>query len=166
MRKFALAFVALLALAQVAQAAPIVGVVDAATGATKIKGFTGEIFGALRGPEANLLPAGAQANGSYTLDATLPGEIAYLGLGGINGELNVGNVVKTGLSIADLSNLKVAYQLSFTSDIVELTPTFVTSEAAIPGGQAGLFVVVPEPATMALAGMGLIGLIAVRRRNG
>jgi hypothetical protein len=73
--------------------------------------------------------------------------------------------VKAGLSVADLSNLKVAYQLSFTSEIVEFTPTFVTSEAAIPQ-TAGLFVVVPEPATMALAGMGLIGLIAVRRRNG
>jgi hypothetical protein len=165
MRKFALAFVALLALAQVAQAAPIQGVVDAATGATRMQGFTGEIFGAIRGPEANLLPANALPSGSLTLDATLPGEIAYLGLGGINGQVNVGNVVKAGLSVADLSNLKVAYQLSFTSEIVEFTPTFVTSEAAIPQ-TAGLFVVVPEPATMALAGMGLIGLIAVRRRNG
>ena len=166
MRKIALALVAILAFAQAAQAAPIVGIVDASSGATVISGFTGEIFGALRGAETSLLPANAQANGSYTLDATLPGEIAYLGLSGINGALTLGNVVKAGLPIADLTNLKVAYQLSFTSDIVELPAVFVKSAGSIPQGQEGLFVVVPEPATMALAGMGLIGLIAVRRRNG
>jgi len=166
MRKFAFAFVALLAVAQVAQAAPIQGVIDGGTGATVFNGFTGEVFGALRGAEASLLPANALDATGLTKDATLPGEIAYLGLSGIQGAINVGNVVKTGLSIADLGALKLAYQVSFTSDIVELPATFVTSAGAIPAGQAGLFVVVPEPATMALAGMGLIGLIAVRRRNG
>lgn len=165
MRKIALAFVAVLALVQVAQAAPIQGIVDPSTGATTISGFTGEIFGALRGAETSLVPASALANGSYTLDATLPGEIAYLGLGGIQGTLNVGNVVKGGLTVADLAALKVAYQVSFTSEVVELPAQFVTSTAQIPAGVAGLFVLVPEPATMALAGMGLIGLIAVRRRN-
>ena len=165
MRKFALALVAVFALAQTAQAAPIQGIIEAATGATTLRGFTGEVFGALRGPEASLTPAGALPSGTLTLDATLPGEIAYLGLSGINGEINVGNVVKTGLT--DFSAFKVAYQTSFTSDLVELgNPTIVASIAAIPAGQAGLFVVaVPEPATLALAGMAVVGLVAVRRRN-
>lgn len=143
------------------QAAPIQGTLDLTTGAVTISGFTGEIFCAIRGPENLLLPANALINGSYTLDATLPGEIAYLGLGGMQGALNVGNVVKAGLPIADLQQLQLAYQVSFTSEIIEL-PAGVSSA---PG--RSFLIIFPEPASFSLLVISVGAVTAANRlRNG
>lgn len=149
MRTRLIVAIALAALASKVSAAPIQGILNAETGNVIIQGFTGEIFGALRGSQNLLLPANAQPNLPYTLDATLPGEIAFLGLGGINGQLNLGNVVKPGLSIAELSSLKIVHQVSFTSEVVELPMIFLLLDSSIPE-QPGFFVIVPEPASCSL----------------
>lgn len=141
--------IALAALASTVSAAPIQGILNPWTGNVVVNGFTGEIFVALRGPENLLLWANAQSNPPYTIDASLPGEIAYLGLGGIHGQINLGNVVKPGLSIAELSSLKIVHQVSFTSEIVELPRIFLPLNFGIPE-QPGFFVIVPEPASCTL----------------
>jgi len=151
------------------QAAPIQGVLNPGTGAVVVSGFTGEVFFALRGPEELLLPANALPSTGLTLDATLPGEIAYLGLSGIQGSVNIGNVVKAGLPIADLLQLKIAYQVGFTSGIVELPARLpLSNDGTIPAGEPGLFLpFLPEPtsSTLLIASAGAVMAASRRRRS-
>src|SRR5690242_4917135 len=95
---FAVVLSTLVATVSTVSAAPIQGILNAGTGNVVVNGFTGEIFIALRGPASSLLPENAlPGDQSRTLELRPPGdEIAYLSLGGINGSLNFGNVVKPG----------------------------------------------------------------------
>jgi hypothetical protein len=56
------------------------------------------------------------------------------------------------------------YQTNFVSDLIEIPPSFVASTASIPAGQAGLFVIIPEPAAAILATSAIAGLVLLRRR--
>lgn len=168
MRKIAaFACVALLGFVSAVQAAPIQGVgKGSTTGNVTVTGLTGEVFVALRGPDELLDRAAAADVSGLTKDATLPGEVAYLGLSGINAPVNMGNVIKPGLTALQLGEFKLAYQATFVSEIVELPAVVVAPGFQPPAGVAGLWVEgIPEPATMALAGLGMIGMVTVARRR-
>jgi hypothetical protein len=152
-----------LGLSQVVNAAPIQAVVDAKTGSSNVNGLTGEIYISLGGPDTSLNRAAAAPISGSTLDNFTPGEVTYLNLGGFQGSAAMGNIVQTNLSTSQLQALRFHTQATFTSEIVELTPQIVTSAPA--AGTAGFFIVqqVPEPATLGLAGLSLLGL-AFRRR--
>jgi hypothetical protein len=108
-------------------------------------------------PAAYLLSAsGNLADAANLLD--IPGAVADpgdfpLGYTYLNlpvGTHNTGNTVKPGTPLADLS---FAYYVgALTNPVTQ--------------GTVELSAVIPEPATLAMAGLGLIGLVAVRRSNG
>lgn len=154
------AIVVLAASASSAAAGPIKGYLYD-DGRVTFTGFTGEIYAALRGPAGILIPANSQPNDPYTLDATLPGEIAYLGLSGIQGDLNIGQVVKPSPSIGDLAQLKMAYQVNFTSQMVEVPFTFATSVDPTKDS----FTTIPEPTAGIVAATGTVALMVGKRRR-
>jgi hypothetical protein len=162
MKFAALAGVALLGLTQVAPAAPIQAVLDPSTGIMTVAGLTGEIYISLRGPDENLNRAAAAPIAGATLDNFVEGEVTYLNLGGFQGDVSMGPAAKAGAPLNVLDDYRFAWQQNFSSEIVEWAPTLIFSQP----GQAGFFILgIPEPATMAMAGMGLVGMLAVARRK-
>jgi hypothetical protein len=147
----AFAIVVLAASAPPAAAGPLKGYFYG-DGRIAFTGFTGEIYAALRGPAGILIPANSQPNNPYTLDATLPDEISYLGLSGIHGDLNIGHVVKPSASIGELSQLKMAYQVGFDSQMIEVPFTVVGNVDPTKDS----FTPVPEPtASVLILGLGV-----------
>jgi hypothetical protein len=150
------------------QAAPIQGVVRLdQQGQTTIRNIAGEIYIALGGPLDLYLPSNSTIPEVPSIP--LPGDphprLTLLNLGGgITGEFFFGNVVKTGLPAAQYQQLRLSYQSTFTSEIVELSPTFVPNLAAIPPSQVGFYLVgVPEPSTLGMAGLSLVACIVASR---
>jgi len=153
----AFAIVVLAASVPLAAAGPIKGYFYG-DGRIAFTGFTGEIYAALRGPAGVLIPANSQSNDPYTLDATLPGEIAYLGLSGIHGDLNIGRVVKPFASIGELAQLKIAYQVGFTSQTIEVPFTIVGNVDPTKDS----FTTIPEPTASVLV-LGMVVALVSRR---
>jgi hypothetical protein len=166
MKFVALAGVALLVgQTQVAPAAPIQAVLDPSTGTMYVGGLTGEIYISLRGPDEILNRPGARPIAGAILDNFVPGEVTYLNLGGFNGNVSMGPAARTD-AYYSLEEYRFAWQLNFTSEIVEMTPSFATPGFVPPVGQAGFWVIsAPEPAAMTMAGMGLVGMVAFARRR-
>lgn len=155
----AFAIVILAASAPSATAGPIRGYVYP-DGRVSFTNFNGEIFAALRGPDSLLNRANGQSNG-YVIDVNNPGEIAYLGLSGIVGDLHLGLVIKPAAPIADYAQLKMAYQVSFTSQMIEVPFTVVGNVDPTKDS----FTAVPEPTAAVLAlGMG-VALVSRRERR-
>jgi hypothetical protein len=164
MKFAALGCVALFSLTQAALAAPIQAVLDPFAGIVTVGGLTGEIYISFRGPDENLIRAAAAPIVGATLDNFVEGEVTYLNLGGFQGNVSIGLVAKAGAGVDVLDDYRFAWQQNFTSEIVEWAPTFFIGSPQ--PGQAGFFIVgIPEPATFAMAGMGLVGMIAVARRR-
>jgi hypothetical protein len=159
----ALAGVALLGLTQVAPAAPIQAVLDPVTGTMYVGGLTGEIYISLRGPDEILNRPAASPIPNAVLDNFVPGEVTYLNLGGFNGNVSMGPVAKAGAAL-DL-RYRFAWQLNFTSSIIEWVPVYTSIGFVPPAGQPGFWIAgEPEPASLAMASTGLVALIAVARR--
>jgi len=156
--------VILLPAASLVTAAPIQGVIDAQTGSVSFSGLTGEIFIAIRGPQQLLRPQN-QIDPPWFPEPPIPGEISLLGLGGIFGSVNFGNVVAPGLTTSQLAQIRMACQPNFVSEVIETPPSFVASAANIPADQGGLFVIIPEPAAAILATSAIAGLVLLRRRR-
>jgi hypothetical protein len=149
-----------------AQAAPIQALAYIDLLDVKVSGLSGEIYISLRGPEELLDRSAALNIPGATKDNFVPGEVTYLNLGGFNGAVNMGKVIKPSLSLVDFDDFRFAYQTSFTSPIVELTPQIGTFGFVPPPGVEGFwFVSVPEPTSIALAGFSLLGLAARRRMS-
>lgn len=130
------------------------GIYDPDTGDLVISGFSN--LGGLR-----LAGPGVPANSPDALggfaDESIPGEVSWLFFAPKNETLGVGPLLPTDL-----------FQSQFDQD--EYQAFWVETGAggnqvpiAITGG---LTEVIPEPGTIALAGLGLIGLGLVRRRRG
>lgn len=152
MRKIlALAVVALLGFAGVASAAPK-AIYNPVTGNVMFVNDTAAALPAayLQSASANLADPSSllSIDGAVADNADFPAGYTYLNLP--VGSFNTGNTVKVGTPIADLSF--GYYEGSLT------TPPKV--------GVVELAAVVPEPATLAMAGLGMIGFVAMRRRNG
>jgi hypothetical protein len=150
------------------QAAPIQGVVRLdQQGQTTIRNLAGEIYIALGGPLDLYLPSNSTIPDVPRVPELGDPErrrLTLLNLGGITGEFFFGNVVKTGLPAAQYQQLRLSYQSTFTTEIVELSPTFVPNLAAIPPGQVGFYLVgVPEPSTLGMAGLSLVACIVASR---
>lgn len=142
----------LLTLTSSASAAPIQGVIDAQTGFVSFRGLTGEIaFGLELPAKFAVLPP---QPGILTYEVyPFPSQDArflYFGLAGINGTFDFGNIVKPYLRQADFATFRALNQKSFVSEIEKFPPSFVSHSSAIPAGQAGLFVIIPEPASLTL----------------
>jgi hypothetical protein len=151
-------FVAYLALSHLAHAAPIQAVANLHTGEVTVAGLTGEIFIALRGPDAMLnRPNGADIPAAVK-DIFLPGEVAYLALSGLQGAHTMGNIVRTNFPATDYTQLRFAYQVGFQPPLIELQPTFSTSLTPPPGVEGFWIYRIPEPSGIALAGLGLAAL--------
>jgi hypothetical protein len=169
MKFAAIACVAMIALSQAAQAAPIRALVNAGPGETgnvSVAGLTGEIYISIRGADEDLNRPGAADIPGATKDNFVPGEVTYLNLGGFNGNVNMGPVVVPNQTMAEYQNFRFAYQVGFTTPIVEMSPQFVPMGFQPPTDAEGFFItIIPEPATFAMAGMGLVGMIAVARRR-
>jgi hypothetical protein len=91
-------------------------------------------------------------------------QLTLLNLGGNHGDFFWGNVIKSGLPVAQYQRMQLHYQTGFTSPVIELLPTFVPNLAAIPAGQEGFYLVgIPEPSTLALIASALLAwAISVR----
>jgi hypothetical protein len=160
----ALTSLASLALLSTAQAAPIQAIAYHETGRVIVGGLTGEIYLSLRGPDEVLVRSNANDIPGATRDSFVPGEVTYLNLGGFNGFVDLGRIVKPGLGGADLSNLRFAYQAGFTSPIVELQPRFIPPVVE-PGVEGFWILDIPEPASLSLAAFAMVGLTSLRRRG-
>ena len=160
----------LLALAvQPAAAGPIQGVIDSITGSAEVRSIAGEILVVFDAPSELLRPEFRDRPGIGIQIFPLPEFREQIFVvdpfNDVDGEIRLGEVFLPGLSIAQLSRISFASQASFTAEIFRPTPTFVGSSADIPGGQAGFYVVaVPEPSSIAVAGLAAAGL-AIRRRR-
>jgi hypothetical protein len=143
----ALASVALVGFARSTQAAPI------------------QVL-SLRGPDEVLNRAGAPMVPGVTIDPLFPDEITYLNLGGFQGNLNLGSIVKPNLPPAAYSALRFAWQATFTSGIVEFPAMGTMGGFVPPFGEAGFwYFPVPEPAACGMAAMSIVGVVAVARRR-
>jgi hypothetical protein len=161
MKFAALGCVALFSLTQAALAAPIQAVLNPESGVVTVGGLTGEIYISFRGADENLNRANAFNIPGATKDNFVPGEVTYLNLGGFQGDVNMGPIAKVGVPLDVFDDYRFAWQLNFSSEIVEFTPILGSPQP----GQAGFWIFVPEPAAFAMAGMGLVGMIAVARRR-
>ena len=144
------AMFAVVAASSVAQAAPVVATYDWLTGNVTFTGFTGEIGVTLYGAEGDLQKANAPIlplPGST--DTGLEGEITFANFGGFQGSLDAKTIIKPGLPEAQFALFSVQTQVDFVNRGV---------------GTFNVINYVPEPATIAMAGMGLIGIVAARRR--
>ena len=152
MRKIlAIAVVAVMGLTSVASAAPK-AIYNPATGNVVFVNDTAAAF-----PAAYLLSASSAltTDGSKLMDipgatkdnADLPMGYTYLNLP--VGTFNTGNMVTPGTALADLTFQY--YEVSLT------TP--------VKTGTVELAVNIPEPTTLAMAGLGLIGVVAAARRK-
>jgi hypothetical protein len=141
------AFVAVLGIASVSQAAPY-AIYDAVTGTIKFSNDTGGVLanasiistaGSFKSA-ANL----ASIPGTVKDDSELPFAFTYLNLP--NGDSSAGAIVNLGTAMSDLK---------FEYRVASLLEPITVGEIRIP-----------EPATVGLIGMGLIGFVAARRRIG
>lgn len=148
LRKIALAFVAVTFVSiatDVASAAPK-AIYDPATGNVKFDGFD-NVFSARFFSTSGALKPNLGADLGFALTektATLYSWLTF-GPGITNASLNVGDIVTPGTPLADLS-----FDYAAGSLTAPITP--------------GVIELVPEPATFAMAGIGLIGCVAARRR--
>jgi hypothetical protein len=103
-----------------------------------------------------------------TKDNFVPGEVTYLNLGGFNDYVYMGKVFDTGAPLDEIDDLRFAYQTSFTSAPVELTPHLLGGGPGFtppPGVEGFWLLFVPEPTSFGLAGFGLLSLASVCRRR-
>jgi hypothetical protein len=130
-----------------ANASAQVATIDGATGMVTIDG-TGYVGIDLNSSEGALIAANANAGpAGTTFDVALaPNNLAWLNFGGFPNPFNLGNVLPPGL----LTNPGV-------------TIGFVGSDFQTRPGEI-VFVPVPEPSTMLMAGLGVLGLAFRRRR--
>jgi hypothetical protein len=150
MRKiFALAIAVVLCSAGVSQAVPTVWY-NAVTGNVEFQNDTANPLAVayITSGSGKLSGTPLDIPGAETDPGDLPSALTYLNLPA--GKFSAGNVVEPGTLITDIG---FKYFATFGAGAQEQTGLVLPS------------VVIPEPATLAMAGMGLIGFIAVRRRN-
>jgi len=154
----------MMALASAASAAPIQGVIDAQTGFAYARGFTGEVYVGLKLPTAfAVLPPPTGIDPPFPPPFT---EFGYAGLEVLNGTYEFGYVVKPNLRQSDFTTFRLRHQANFVSEVVEFAPSFVSHSSAIPTGQAGLFVIIPEPAPLTLIALMMGTLLTAVRLQG
>jgi hypothetical protein len=165
MKFAALACGALLASTQTTLAAPIHALLDPQTGIVEVRGLTGEIYISLRGPDEKLNRAAAAPIAGSTLDNFVPGEVTYLNLGGFNGSVSMGPVAKVSSGLDALRDYRFAWQSGFTGEIVEWSARDIPPGSVPPiAGGFWIVMIIPEPTTFAMAGLGVAGMLAFARR--
>jgi len=132
-----------------ASAQPI-ATIDGATGMVRIDG-TGYVGIDLNSTGGHLIAANANAGpAGTTFDVALaPNNLAWLNFGGFPNPFELGNVLPAGLL-----TLPEGVSIGFVGSDFQTRPGEI------------VFVPVPEPSTMLMAGMGALGLCFRRRRNG
>jgi hypothetical protein len=100
-----------------------------------------------------------------TLDNFVEGEVAYLNLGGFTGSVDMGPIVKNGLTRAELSQLRFVVAINFSSDPQEVAPRFVTGIPASPSHRS-FYIIVPEPTGFRVASLSLLALTFYHLRCG
>jgi hypothetical protein len=144
-------------------AGPIQAIIDSTTGAAEVTGIMGEVFVAFVSPSELLRPEFRQNPPVITQIFPFPSmreQIVIVNpFNDPDGDTQLGEVFRTGLTLAELGEIEFMYQASFTTAIVRPSPTFVPTRAAIPDGQSGFYIIaVPEPATFGMLGWSLLGL--------
>lgn len=154
MRNKMIAVAFALAFSAVAQMASAQGtaVYDPATGNIRLMGVSGVGGIQVKGPSLDLDPA-PDALGGF-VDSSIAGEISWLFFTPKAGEVDLGNLFPTQLFQTDID---ASY---FAGVVIAGSGNEVPVGLPISGGLN-----IPEPATFAMAGLGMIGFLAVRRRR-
>jgi hypothetical protein len=139
----------------VAQSASAQGtaVYDPATGNIKLTGVAGVGGIQVKGPNLDLDPA-PDALGGF-VDTGISGEISWLFFTPKAGEVGLGNLFPTQLRQNVLDSSYFAGVVIAGSGVE--TPVGLQITGGLPA--------IPEPASIAMASLGVIGFLAMRRRN-
>lgn len=153
-RKFAVVAVvfAVVSASSLANAAPVVATYDWLTGNVVFSGFTGELGVTLYGPEEHMQKVNAPVlplPGST--DTGLEGEITFANFGGFQGTLDATTILKPNLPESQFALFTVETQVNFVDRGV--------------GTFEVINYVVPEPAAIAMAGLGMVGMVVAARRR-